>query len=499
MRMITPAFFSIIIQRLAPEVVGVFFCTLLSCHFVCGLQAEEKPRYNVLFIAVDDMGNVLQGAGHPLAKTPNLDKLAARGVRFDRAYNQIPLCNPSRASVMTGLRPDKLGVYDLARHFRDTVPDVVTLPQWFRGHKYRSMRIGKIYHYDVPNGIGTDGLDDKLSWERTINPKGRDVREEYLITNAEPHRPISAALSWLAADGDDTEQTDGMIASEAIIQLAALKDKSFFLGVGFFRPHTPYVAPKKYFDLYPLEQLTLPLAPADDRADIPKAAFAHNNSLPHYGLSDQVLREALRGYLASVSFVDAQVGRVMEALDRLNLAEKTIVVFWSDHGYHLGEHQGIWQKRTLFEESARAPLLIIAPGAVTGHACKRVVEFVDLYPTIADLAGLPIPPHLSGRSLRPLMDNPEQLWDHPAIIQIVRPNDGQPIMGRSIVNERWRYSEWDEGRAGSELYDLQTDPHEFVNRINDPDLKVIIETMKKALSDKALGTVPMGSVDVKRL
>jgi iduronate 2-sulfatase len=487
------------IYREWPHVACVALFVFLISGFPSNSPAEEKPRYNVLFIAVDDMGNVLQGAGHPLAKTPNLDKLAARGVRFDRAYNQIPLCNPSRASVMTGLRPDALGVYDLARHFRDTVPDVITLPQWFRMHKYKAMRIGKIYHYEVPTGIGTDGLDDKLSWERTVNPKGRDVREEYLITNAEPHRPISGALSWLAAEGDDTEQTDGMIASEAITQLAAFKDKPFFLGVGFFRPHTPFVAPKKYFDLYPLEQMTLPIAPANDRDDIPKAAFAHNNPVPNYQLPEPVLREAMRGYLASVSFVDAQIGRVMDALERLNLSDKTIVVFWSDHGYHLGEHIGIWQKRTLFEESARAPFIVVVPGSAAGIACRRVVEFVDLYPTIADMAGLSIPTGLAGRSLRPLLKNPDLEWNYPAITQIVRPNDGNPIMGRGIVNERWRYNEWDEGRAGSELYDHQTDPHEFINRINDPDLRDIIETMKNALSGKALGIVPPGSVDAKRL
>jgi len=497
--MIKRVFLCLAVRNRSSNVVGVIFGTLLTSFCFSGLQAEEKPRYNVLFIAVDDMGNVLQGAGHPLAKTPNLDKLAARGVRFDRAYNQIPLCNPSRASVMTGLRPDALGVYDLARHFRDTVPDVVTLPQWFRTHHYRTMRIGKIYHYDVPTGIGTDGLDDKLSWEQTINPKGRDVREEYLITNAEPHRPISGALSWLAADGDDTEQTDGMIASEAITQLAALKDKPFFLGVGFFRPHTPFVAPKKYFALYPLEQMTLPSALANDRDDIPTAAFAHNNSVPNYNLPEPVLREAMRGYLASVSFVDAQIGRVMDALERLDLADKTIVVFWSDHGYHLGEHVGIWQKRTLFEGSARAPFIVVAPRAVADIACRRVVEFVDIYPTIADMAGLPIPTGLAGRSLRPLLENPELKWNYPAITQIVRPNDGNPIMGRGIVNEQWRYNEWDEGRAGAELYHRQTDPHEFTNRINDPGMEAVIQALRKVLYEKARGTVPMGSVELKRL
>ncbi len=470
-----------------PAILASLLFGVLAVTLAAGSGSQAKPPYNVLFIAVDDMGNVLQGAGHPLARTPNLDRLAARGVRFDRAYNQIPLCNPSRASVMTGRRPDALGVYDLSRHFRDVAPDVVTLPQWFRSHQYRTRRIGKIYHYDVPTGIGTDGLDDEPSWERTINPRGRDVRDEALITNAEPHRPISGALSWLAADGDDSEQTDGMIASEAIAQLAALKDQPFFLAVGFFRPHTPFVAPRKYFDLYPLERMTLPRAPANDRADIPKAAFAHNNPVPNYSLPEPVLREALRGYLASVSFVDAQIGRVMDALDRLGLADRTIVVFWSDHGYHLGEHQGIWQKRTLFEESARAPFIVVAPGAAAGAACGRVVEFVDIYPTIADMAGLPVPEGRAGRSLRPLLQDPARAWDHAAITQIVRPNDGNPIMGRSIVTERWRYTEWDEGRAGAELYDHQADPHEFSNRVDDAEMKPVVELLRRSSRPRRAG------------
>jgi uncharacterized sulfatase len=490
-------------ERLAKALVSLAACAFAAAGLATVLRSQgnpsQKPPYNVLFIAVDDLGNLLQGAGHPLAKTPSLDKLASRGVRFDRAYNQIPLCNPSRASVMTGLRPDALAVYDLSRHFRDTAPDVVTLPQWFRSHGYRTLRIGKIFHYDVPTGIGTDGLDDKPSWERAINPKGRDVRDEALVTNAEPHRPISGALSWLAAEGDDTEQTDGMIAGEAIAQLTALKDERFFLAVGFFRPHTPFVAPKKYFDLYPLDRMALPDAPASDREDIPAAAFAHNNPVPNYGLPDPVLREALRGYLASVSFVDAQIGRVIDVLDRLGLADRTVVVFWSDHGYHLGEHQGVWQKRTLFEESARAPFIVVAPGAAAGVPSRRVVEFVDIYPTVADMAGLPLHPGLAGRSLRPLLEDPDRTWGHSATTQIVRPNDGNPIMGRSIVNDRWRYTEWDEGRAGSELYDHHADPREFSNRINDPAVKPVVDGLKKELAGKARGTVPAGSVDVKRL
>jgi len=460
--------------------------------------ALEKP--NVLFIAVDDLANALACYGDPVAKTPHLDRLAASGVRFDRAYNQIPLCNPARASLMTGLRPDQIKVYDLDRHFREEVPDVVTLPQRFMAAGYFTARVGKIYHYDVPAGIGTEGLDDPASWELTVNPKGRDTDDEALIFNAEPHRKISAALSWLAADGTDEEQTDGMIATEAIRLMREKKNEPFFLGVGFFRPHTPFVAPKKYFDLYPIESMRLPYAPGDDREDIPTAALAHNNPVPNYGLPEPVLLEAMQAYHACVSFVDAQVGRLLDALDELGLAEKTIVVFWSDHGYHLGEHGGIWQKRTLFEEASRTPLLVRVPGAAgNGRACPRVVELVDLYPTLTEAAGLGVAEGLAGASFMDLLANPEAPRESHAITQILRPADDRlavPVMGCSIRTERWRYTEWAEGAAGVELYDHRGDPKEFVNRALHPTAEdeAAIALLRPLLRAKASGAVPPTSV-----
>lgn len=465
--------------------------------------AAERP--NVLMIAVDDLSHALGCYGDPVAITPRIDALAASGVRFDRAYNQIPLCNPSRASILTGLRPDQTRVYDLDRHFRDERPDAVTLPQRFRQQGWFAARVGKLYHYDVPKGIGTDGLDDAPSWDLAINPKGRDVTKEALITNAEPQKPISAALSWLAADGTDEEQTDGLIATEAIRVMREQRDGPFFLGVGFFRPHTPYVAPRKWFDLYPPESITLPFAPPDDRDDIPLPAFAHNNPVPHYGLPLETCLEAKRAYYACVSFVDAQVGRLLDALDELGLAGRTIVVFWSDHGYHLGEHGGIWQKRTLFEESARTPLLIRAPGAAgNGRPCPRVVEFVDLYPTLADFCGVTLPDTmpLTGRSLKPLLENPDTAWDSHAITQILRPADGRlpsPVMGRSLRTERWRYTEWNGGAAGVELYDHESDPGEFRNLATDPAAATTIERLKPLLEAGARALPPETPVNAKRL
>lgn len=471
--------------------------------FAVGHGAPKNP--NVLFIAVDDLTCAIGCYGDVMAKTPNIDRLAASGVRFDRAYNQIPLCNPTRASLMTGLRPDQVKVYDLDRHFRDEVPDAVTLPQVFMQNGYFSGRVGKIYHYNVPAAIGTNGFDDPPSWRRTVNPKGRDKAEEDLIFNAEPHRKISGALSWLAADGADEEQTDGMIATEAIKILREKKDEPFFLGVGFFRPHTPYVAPKKYFDMYPIEEMRLPYAPEGDRDDIPVAAFAHNNPVPNYNLEEPILLQALQAYYACVSFIDAQVGRLLDALDELDLAEDTIVVFWSDHGYHLGEHHGIWQKRTLFEQASRAPLIFRVPGAKgNGQDCRRIVEYVDIYPTVVEAAGLPEPDGLAGRSLMPLLDNPIADWDGQAVTQILRPADDRlanPVMGCSIRTDRWRFTEWAEGSEGTELYDHYADPMEFHNLAIDPtpENEAVMKRLRPLLRAKASGKVPTTPFNPPRL
>ncbi len=476
-----------------------FACLWLSAWLCCGPAVTAEPK-NVLFIAVDDLACSLRCYGDTSAKTPNFDRLAAQGVQFDRAYCQLPLCNPSRASVLTGRRPDEICVYDLDRHFRDQMPEVVTLPQLYRKHGWFVGRVGKIFHYNVPTSIGTDGLDDPASWQVTVNPKGRDTVNEDRIVNAELNRPISAALSWLADDGEDEEQTDGMIASEAIRLMREHRDAPFFLGVGFFRPHTPYVAPKKYFDWYPLEKMQLPFAPQNDRDDIPPSAFAHNCSVPNYGLPATTCLQALQAYYAAVSFVDAQVGRVLDALDDLGIAHNTIVVLWSDHGYHLGEHLGAWQKRNLFEESARAPLIVFAPSlAGNGQVCQRVVEFVDIYPTLAELSGLPLDGSLTGTSLVPLLQNPLRSWDSCAATQVLRPGDGNPVMGRSIRTERWRYTEWNGGQAGTELYDHVSDPHEFLNLSDDPKVQPIIAELRTKLEPRAQPLPPTTPYNPVRL
>lgn len=485
------------------NIIRSCFSAILPLMALCvtAIAAESKP--NVLFIAVDDLAPALGCLGDVVAKTPNIDRLAATGVCFERAYNQLPLCNPTRASVMTGLRPDQIKVYDLDRHFRDELPDVVTLSQAFQQAGYHAARVGKIYHYNVPASIGTDGFDDPPSWNRTINPKGRDKAEEARIVNAEPHRKISAALSWLAADGGDEEQTDGMIATEAIRLMQNHKDTPLFLAVGFFRPHTPYVAPKKYFDMYPVEDLRLPYAPEGDRNDIPTAAFAHNCPIPNYNLPKPTLLKAMQAYYACVSFIDAQVGRLLNALEESGQADNTIVVFWSDHGYHLGEHNGLWQKRTLFEQCARSPLIIRAPGAIgNGQPCRRVVEFVDMYPTITSLAGVESPKNLAGQDLTPLLNDPLREWDSVAVTQVLRPEDDRldsMVMGCSIRDARWRYTEWAGGASGVELYDHYADPMEFNNLAAAAASKTVIQRLKPLLDQRASGAIPKVPVNQKRL
>jgi uncharacterized sulfatase len=442
------------------------------------LHAAEPTasRPNVLFISVDDMNNDLGCYGHPVVKSPNIDRLAARGVRFDRAYCQYPLCSPSRTSLMTGLRPDTTQVYDLKRHFREVRPDVVTLSQLFKNQGYFAARVGKIYHYGNPGQIGTPGLDDPPSWDVAINPRGRDKDEEKLLTNHTPKRGLGSSLSFLAAEGADDEQTDGKVAAEVIRLIEEKKDKPFFIAAGFYRPHCPYIAPKQYFDLYPLSSVKIGRHVPGERKRGPMPAFASTQPWPWFGVSEEQATEALRAYWATISFVDAQVGRLLDALDRLQLSDNTIVVFWSDHGYHTGEH-GLWMKMSLFENSARVPLIIAAPGRAAGKASPRTVELVDLYPTLADLAGLDPPDNLAGASLRPLLDDPSAKWDRPAYTQLRR---GQ-FPGYSVRDKRYRYTEWDGGSRGVQLFDYETDPGELHNLADDPQHAETVKRMRKLL------------------
>ena len=452
---------------------------LLLVLSVALVSVSAAPR-NVLFITSDDLTSRLGCYGDPLVQSPSIDRLAARGVRFDRAYCQYPLCNPSRASFMTGRRPMTTDVIENRTHFREALPDVVTLPQLFQRHGYFVARAGKIFHYGVPGQIGTSGFDDPSSWQEVRNPKGRDRLSHDRIVNFTPQFNLGIALAYLKDGGEEEEQTDAMVATEAIKLMEENSDKPFFIAAGFFRPHVPSVAPKEYFDLYHFSEMQLPELPPKDRPSFPSVAYDY--FAPNYGLNSFKLRIFTHAYLATISFMDAQVGRLLHALDRLNLAENTIVVFLSDHGWLLGEHGGQWQKRSLFEESARVPLIIYDPAAKgNGTTCLRTVELIDLFPTLAELCGLPLPSGLEGASLAPLLENPNYSWSKPAITEVVRRKDRSikaGINGRSVRTERYRYTEWDYGEKGIELYDHQTDPNEWVNLAGDPEFADTITRLK---------------------
>jgi len=438
--------------------------------------APAAPRLNVLFIAVDDMNNDLGCYGHPLVKSPNIDRLAKMGVKFDRAYCQFPLCSPSRSSLMTGLRPDTTRVFNLSYHFRKGLPDVVTLSQLYRNNGAFAARVGKIYHYGNPGDIGTSGLDDKPSWDLVLNPAGRDKTAlEPEIINYTPKRGLGSAMCFLSdKEGRDEEHTDGKVATEAIKLLEEHQGKPFFLAAGFYKPHTPYVAPKKYFDPYPMDKIQLPKEPADHLKAVPKPALASTAPHPLFGVTEDQARECKQAYYAAISFVDAQIGRLLDAMDRLKLWETTVVVFWSDHGYHLGDH-GLWMKQSLFEQSARVPMILVAPGAKgNGKVCARTVELLDLYPTLADLSGLTPPKEIQGASLRPLLDDPSKAWDRSAFTQVQR----GAFPGHAVSTEKWRYIEWDGGKAGTQLYDRESDPQEFVNLASDPKHAKVVEELQ---------------------
>ncbi|MBI1176922.1 sulfatase-like hydrolase/transferase [bacterium] len=444
---------------------------------VSSFGAANRP--NVLFIAVDDMNNDLGCYGHPFVKSPNIDRLASWGVRFEHAYCQFPLCSPSRSSLLTGLRPDTTRVFNLQYHFRQGLPDVVTLPQLFKNNGYYVARVGKMYHYGNPGDIGTNGLDDRESWTERYNPAGRDKTAlEPDIMNYTPKRGLGSAMAFLAdATGTDDQHTDGKVAARAIQLLEQHKDEPFFIAAGFYKPHCPWVTPKKYFDMYPMDQIELPELAADTTNRYPRLALASTRPWPYFGVTKDQARESKRAYYAAISFVDAQIGKILDAVERLGLRDNTIIVFWSDHGYHLGEH-GLWFKQSCFEEAARVPMIVAAPGSKNaGRATARLAELVDLYPTLSDLAGLTPPKNLEGFSLRPLLENPAAEWDHPAFTQVQR----GPGPGHSVRTDHWRYTRWVNGEQGEELYNQDADPEELNNLADDPQYAATVKRMRGLL------------------
>ncbi len=445
----------------------------LSLLVLIAVAVTAADRPNILLIVSDDLNTDLGCYGKSFMYTPGIDSLAARGVRFSHAYCQYPLCNPSRSSFLTGLRPDRTKVFDNAKVVRELVPNLVTMPEAFRKAGYKAVRIGKLYHYGVPKEIGTDGLDDKPSWDYVINPRGRDKDVEDKIITLTPGQ-FGGTLSWLADEGEDAQYTDGIAADAAISELKKLKGNPFFLAVGFYRPHTPYVAPKKWFEKYPRDQIKLSGInhPDQNPPSIPKAALASHKK-EQDKMTDDMRRECIQAYRASTSHMDAQVAKVLAALDAEGLRDNTIVIFTSDHGYSLGEH-GLWQKMSIFDRQSQVPMIIAGPGIQQGKTSASPAELIDLFPTLADICGIKKPDYLSGVSLRPqLVDANAKV--RTAAFSMVRD-------GRSIRTERWRYSEWSGGKEGVELYDHDTDPGELNNLAKDPAHAATLADLKKLLA-----------------
>lgn len=510
-----------------------FFMILVFAGTVFAEDAvAKKPTgYNVLFIAVDDMRPELGCYGDEYMHTPNIDRLASQGMLFNRAYCQQAVCNPSRASLMTGLRPDSTKVHDLQRHFRAFIPDVVTVSQHFKNHGYHSQAISKIYHRR---------LDDPQSWSvpqsrpkapTYIDPKiraqmrktRRELESKGIATRRGPDKKdpktgATLALSnrkrvpvhgptWEAPDVADNVLCDGKTADRIIELLREFKqkDKPFFLGCGFIKPHLPFVAPKKYFDLYPLASVKLP-----DNCFNPKnvpALSLHNSGefrvysdIPRKGpIPKPLLRDSLRAYRACVSYVDAQVGRILAELDRLGLRENTVVVLWGDHGWHLGE-QNLWGKMTNFEIATRVPMIISAPGQKrAGTKTNALSESVDIYPTLCELCDLPLPENLEGTSLVPLMNDPDRKWKTAAFSQYGRPGmfpSEKRIkhMGYSMRTDRYRYTQWKNYKTGEvvarELYDYQTDPQGNVNVADEPENAELVKQLGRQLEKGWRGALP---------
>ncbi|MCF0062312.1 sulfatase [Dyadobacter chenwenxiniae] len=403
--------------------------------------AQTKPKYNVLFVAVDDMNDwVGPFGGYEGIKTPNIDKLAKKGVVFKKAYCAAPACNPSRASLLTGVRPSTSGVYHNNQPWRPVLKDAVTLPQYFTANGYDVKGAGKIFH---------NAFNDDASWPVYFDvPKSPEP----------PKAPVNgfAHFDWSPVDANDEDMGDFKVVNQGIEYFSQKHDNPFFLAIGLTRPHLPWYVPQKYYDLYPLSSIKLPKVVANDLSDVPDAGvkIAKPKGDHQFIVNNKQWEKAVQGYLASITFADTQIGRLLDALENSEYAKNTIIVFFGDHGWHLGEKEH-WRKFALWEEASRVPLIVYAPGlSKVNSVSERTVNLLDIYPTLAELCNLPARKELEGNSIVPLLKNPSATWEHPSVTT-------HGFGNHAVRSEKWRYIRYNDG--SEELYDHENDPQEFKN------------------------------------
>lgn len=434
----------------------------------------DGQKLNVLYIVADDLNNNLGCYGHPIVKTPHIDRLASRGVRFDRAYCNYPVCNASRTSFLSGKRPDTTGVVDNQTPPRTFLNDAPMLPEHFRKNGYTTIKVGKIFH------TGKE-FEDPRSWDIDIveNSTAKKPPQEQILREQ--------GKSGVVLKADDGQTWDGFVGRKAAeyLEQSAKGGKPFFVAAGFRRPHSPYIAPEKYFDLYEPDKLLPLYGPLAHLKNIPDLALTYRLGNPKFPTNKP--GDTMAAYFAAVSFMDAQVGVLLDAVDRLKLWDNTIVLFHSDHGYHLGEHGGLWHKMCLFEETARVPLIVAAPVKAKNAASNRIVELVDLYPTLVEMCALPRPADLEGASFSRLLAEPNRAWKKAAFTVVSRGANIDATkrldatkMGRTVVTDRWRYTQWHDG--SSELYDHANDPQEWSNLAADSQHASERDEMQKLLA-----------------
>jgi iduronate 2-sulfatase len=461
-------------MNVLPRALACCCCLLVSLLVL--VQAEDEARYNVLFIISDDLtSTALSCYGNTVCQTPNIDRLALRGTRFTRAYCQGTYCGPSRASFMSGYYPHATGMLGY-KSPRPAIGDRATWSQHFKNHGYYSARVGKIYHMGVPGGIekGDDGADDPASWTERFNSQGPEWKApgdgESLEGNPDGTKPVMG-------DGDDLVHADGKTAAKACELIEAHKDEPFWLGVGFVRPHVPFVAPRSYYKPFlPYDRIVLPEKRTDAWDDIPKPGINYKTSV-NMKMDIRRQKKAVGGYYASVAYMDAQVGKVLDTLESVGLNDKTIVIFTSDHGYHLGEHD-FWAKVSLLDESSQVPLIISVPGKAPA-VCHSLTELLDLYPTLSNLCGLKVPERLQGEDISRMLDDPtHEVRDAAFSVAPMR-------KGFLLREDKWAFLQYEEdGSGGMELFDVENDPGQHTNLVEDPQHRAVVAAFKANLVKK---------------